>query len=192
MSKIGLWKSIFGHKEKVAVDVGGKTELMTSTQSFRFSELAGRREAPPQTSYRNPLEDDRYTLEDAAFRLMIPENEVLKRAAVGRVRLYVDVAGQSGHWCRQDVNGEVSQSSVTTIRSGLLRLRSKACADLAKHGRAIVRTFDFCKTNGMSLAGVDEVTLANLEAWGPGDRQFFPLHPMTIERNAVYLLPPLN
>ncbi len=192
MSKISLWKSILGHKEKVPVDVGGRTELMTSTQSFRFSQLAGNRDAPAQAAYRNPLEDDRYRLEDAAFRLMIAEDDVLVEAAAGRLRLYVDVAGQSGHWCRQAHDGEVSQSTVATIRSGLLKLRSRACADLAKHGRAIVRTLDFCKVNGMSRAGIDNVTLANLEAWGPGDRQFFPLHPLTIEREMLYLLPPLN
>ena len=191
MSKPGLWKSILGHREKVAVNVGGKTEMLTDTQSFRFEEISGTREAPQPAGYRNPLEETQYSLEDAAFRLMITEDEVLAKAAAGGLRLYVDAAGKSGHWARRDLEGNVSQSSVFTIRAGLLKLRSRACDDLAKHGRAIVRTLDLCRTNGLTTAGLDDDTLANLRAWGPGDKQFFPLHPLTIERGDVILLPPL-
>ena len=191
MSKIGRWKNIFGHREKVAVKVGAKTEMLTDTQSFRFSEINQTRDAPLRPAYRNPLEDTRYELDDAAFRLMISVDEVLERAAAGGLRLYVDVAGKSGHWARRDLEGNVSQSSVSTIRSGLLKLRSRACSDLAKHGRAVVRTLDLCRTNGLTTAGLDDDTLANLRAWGPGDKQFFPLHPLTIERDTVILLPPL-
>ncbi len=192
MSKIGLWKNIFGHREKVAVKVGDKTEMLTDTQSFRFSEISETRDAPLRPAYQNPLDDTRYRLEDAAFRLMITEDEVLTRAAAGGLRLYVDVAGKSGHWARRDLQGDVSQSSISTIQSGLLKLRSRACNDLARHGRAIVRTLDLCRTNGLTTAGLDDHTLANLRAWGPGDKQFFPLHPITIERDSVLLLPPLT
>lgn len=191
MSKIGLWKNIFGHKEKVAVSVGGRTELLTQTQSYRFSEISQQTDAPSRPSYSNPLEDTRYTVSDAAFRLMISEDEVLAKAAAGGMHLYVDVAGMSGHWCRRDHEGNVSQSSVTTIGMGLLKLRSRACADLSKHGRAIARTFDLCRTSDESQTNLDENTLANLRAWGPGEKQFFPLHPLTIDRDMVVLLPPL-
>lgn len=191
MSKIGLWKNIFGHKEKVAVNVGGKTELLTQTQSFRFSEISEQKEVPSRPSYSNPLEDARYELSDAAFRLMISDDEVLARAAAGEMRLYVDVAGVSGHWCRRDHEGNVSQSSVATIGAGLLRLRSKACEDLSKHGRAIVRTLDLCEVADASQSSLDNNTLANLHAWGPGKKQFFPLHPLTIEPDMVVLLPPV-
>ena len=101
----------------------------------------------------------------------------------------MNVAGKSGYWCRRDREGNVSQSSVATISSGCLRLRSKACADLAKRGHAIVHTLDLCKTNGNSRAGIDDYTLSNLRAWGPGDKQFFLLHPLTVERSKVMLLP---
>ncbi len=191
MSKIGRWKSIFGHREKVAVKVGAKTELLTNTQSYRFNEISETRDAPLRSANSNPLDDARYELHDAAFRLMITVDEVLARAADGGLRLYVDVAGKSGHWARRDLEGNVSQSSVSTIRSGLLKLRTRACDDLAKHGRAVVRTLDLCRTNGLTSAGLDDDTLANLRAWGPGDKQFFPLHPLTIELDAVILLPPL-
>lgn len=191
MSKAGLWKNIFGYREKVAVDVGGKTELLTETQSYRFSELAEQNDMSPCTSYRNPLEDGRYNLSDAAFRLMISEDEVLAKADAGELRLYVDVAGTSGHWCRRDREGKVSRSSVVTIESGWLRLRTRACADLARYGRAIVRTLDLCRAADASKAGLDDKSLADLSAWGSGEKQFSPLHPLTIERDMVVLLPPL-
>lgn len=192
MSKIGFWKNIFGHKEKVVVDVGDKTELLTHTQSFRFSELAGKRDMPPKAAYRNSLDDKRYRLDAAALHLMIPEDEVLAKGAAGDLRLYVDVAGQSGHWCLHDKGGNVSQATVSTIQSGLLKLQTGACGDLAKNGRAIVRALDFCTVNGHSGAGVDDDTLANLRAWGPGDKRFFPLHPLTIEPGMIVLLSPLE
>lgn len=191
MTKVGLWKNIFGYREKVAVDVGGRTELLTETQSYRFSEIAEQKDVPSRASYSNPLEDARLTLRDAAFRLMISEDEVLAKAAAGELHLHIDVAGTSGHWCRRDQQGNVSQSSVATIRSGWLRLRSRACADLAKHGRAIVRTLDLCRTADASQTALDDNTLANLRAWGAGEKQFSPLHPLTIERDMVVLLPPL-
>jgi hypothetical protein len=191
MVKAGLWKNIFGYREKVAVDVGGKTELLTETQQFRFSEISGQKAAPTRPAYSNPLEDTRYKLSDAAFRLMISEDEVLAKADAGELRLYIDVAGTSGHWCRRDQDGNLSQSSVATVQSGWLRLRSKACADLAKHGRAIVRALDLCRAADASQTGLDDNTLANLRAWGVGEKQFFPLHPLTIERDMVVLLPPL-
>jgi len=192
MSKIGFWKNIFGHREKVVVDVGDKTELLTHTQSFRFSELAGKRDTPREAAYCNSLEDKRYRLDDAAYRLLIPQDEVLTKGAAGDLRLYVDVAGQSGHWCLHDRGGNVSQSTVSTIQSGLLKLQTGACGDLAKHGRAIVRALDLCTVNGHSHAGIDDATLANLRAWGPGDKRFFPLHPLTIEPGMIVLLSPLE
>lgn len=192
MSGIKYWKSVFGHREKFSVSVGDKTALLTDTQSCRFSELKESRQASPQSDYRNPLDDARLSLEDAAFRLMISEDEVLARAAAGHVRIYVDIGGKAGHWCQRSNEGEISQSSVATVRSGLLKLESKACAELARHGRATVRSLELCGTAGATQSGIDADTLANLRAWGPGKVQFFPLHPLTIDRDMVILLPPLK
>lgn len=192
MSKIGLWKSVFGHREKVPVNVGDETALLTDTQSYRFNELNESRDSLPHEGYRNPLNDAHLCLKDAAFRLMVGEDEVLARAAAGRIRVYVDVAGKAGHWCHRGREGIISQSSVGTVRSGLLKLRSKACADLAKHGRSIVRTLDFCGAISTTQSDIDDDTLANLRAWGPGDLQFLPLHPLTIDKDLVLLLPPLE
>ncbi len=190
--KIGTWKKIFRYRDKVSVDVGGKTELLTHTQSFRFSQIAENRDVPSHAARCDPLEDEPYRLQDAALHLMVTEDDVLASGAAGVLPLYVDVAGRSGRWCRQDQSGDVSQSAVATIRSGLLRLQAKACADLARHGRAIVQSLNLCTAHGRSRAGVDDATLTDLRALGPGDLQFFPLHPLTVERDMVFLIPPLE
>jgi hypothetical protein len=191
MPKIGFWKSVLGPKERVPVKVGSKTELLTHTQSYRFDELSdsGRLRAPPVV---NPLEDARYSLEDATFRLMLSETDILRAAVDGDIRLYIDMAGQAGRWRRRDPDGVVSKSSVGIMKAGLMKLRGRACRELAESGRAVVRKLDFCKDAGTTRTGIDHDTLENLRAWGPGDTQFFPLHPLNVERSMVVLLPPLK
>ena len=191
MARIGFIRGVLGQKEKVSVKVGGKTELMTHTQSFRFNELADSKRESGTPAYHNPLDEARYSLADAAFRLMLSEDEVLRKAVAGNVRLYVDMAGQAGRWRRRGPDGIVSQSAVGMIGTGLLKLRERACHELDARGRAIVNTLDFCTVRGVSDAGFDQATLDNLRAWGPGDKQFFPLHPLNVERDMLVLLPPL-
>ncbi len=196
-------KNLFGRKQKVLVDVGGKKEPMTATQSYRFSEIQEARSpteqetgdirgTPEQGGYHNPLEQSRYTLEEAAFRLMISGDEIIQRAAKGGLRLYVDVGGVEGRWCRREPSGRVSQSSPGTIVSGLLRLRSKSCKQLAASGHASVATLDLCTKADPVAAGIDHDTMANLIAWGKGDKQFFPTEPLFVDRSTVVLLPPLS
>jgi len=191
MPKIGFLKSVLGQKDRLPVKVGGKTELMTHTQSFRFNELQDPTSPSRTETYRNPLDEEHYSLEDAAFRLMLSEDDVLRKAAVGNIRLFIDVAGQAGHWRRLGPDGVVTRSSAGLISCGLLKLRKRACLELAKTGRAIVSTLDFCRKTGVTQSGIDQATLDNLRAWGPGDKQFFPLHPLNVERNMLVLLPPL-
>ncbi len=192
MSKIGFWKNIFRYTEKVPVDVGDKTELLTHTQSFRFNQIAENRDASPHAACLNPLEKELYSLDDAAVRLMTSVDDVLTRGAAGNLGLYVDATGQSGHWVLQHEDGTLGQSTVTTIRSGVLRLGARACNELSRRGRTVVRTLKLCNINGLSRAGLDDVTVKNLLDWGPGDKQFYPLHPLNIERDMLILLPPLE
>ena len=56
---------------------------------------------------------------------------------------------------------------------------------------AVVRMLEFCRTNAQR-SGLDNFTLQNLMAWGPGDKQFLPLHPLDVDRATVLLLPPLS
>ena len=192
MSRISRWKNILGYREKVAVNIGRKTEMLTHTQSFRFKEIAKGNNAPKLMSYRNPLEDSHYRLADAALSLMVKEDDILAKAAAGTLELYVDVAGTSGRWHHRDAEGHISQSSVTTMRCGWLKLRTNACVELEKRGHSIVHALDLRRTDGFTQASGNDNTLASLRAWGPGEKQFFPLHPLKIDRDGVILLPPLR
>ena len=192
MSKAGLWKNIFGQKEKVSVSVEGKTETMTRTQSLRFNELQETREPLVPAKYTNPLESSRYSLADAAFRLMLSENELLQKAADGQLRCYIDAAGLTGRWRKRAPNGEVTQSQPCTIATGLLRLRSRACQELEVNGHAEVTALDYCEKAGSADARLDDDTLMSLFGWGQGDKQFFPEKPLFISRDLVILLPPLR
>ena len=190
MAKAGTRKGLFGHKEKVLVDVGGELQEMTDTQSYRFGELEkARRELPAQ---RNPLDEDRYTLESAAFRLMTSEDDVLKKAIAGRFSVYVDASGLSGHWRRRDSQGNSSQSDLATIRGGLLRLRRETLVEVKEKGRASVKALYYCAVAANTDQRLDRETRDNLHAWGPGDLKFFPVKPMTIDRGQLLLLSPLS
>ncbi len=192
MPKAGLFKSIFGQKEKVVVDVGGTPHAMTHTQKFRFEELKESQRELNANAYKNPLEDSRYSLDDAAFRLMLSPDEVLDKAIVGKYRVYVDVSDVTGEWRRRELNGTVSQSEASTIRSGILRLRRKSLQALKDGGSAQVRVLEYCTRAAHTDQRLDNFTLANLQGWGPGDKQFFPVTPMVVDRSMLLLLPPLS
>lgn len=192
MPKAGLWRSIFSQKEKVVVDVGGTPHSLTHTQKFRFEELKESQRELNANDYRNPLEDSRYTLGDAAFRLMLDPTEVLEKAVAGKYRVYVDGCGVTGHWRRREADGTVSQSEIGTIQSGVLKLRRKSIQALLETDGAQVAVFDYCSKAARTGERLDSFTLANLEGWGPGDKQFFPVAPMVVDRSMLILLPPLN
>lgn len=191
MPKASLWKSIFGQKEKVVVDVGGTPHEMTSTQKFRFEELRESQRQLKAASYMNPLDDSSYSLDDAAIRLMLSPDELLEKAIAGRFRIYVDASGVTGNWRRREPNGKVSQSQLVTVRSGVLRLRSKSLRALQEAEIAQVKVLDYCASAAQTEERLDNDTLANIQGWGPGDKQFFPVAPMVVDRSKLLLLPPL-
>ena len=192
MLKIARWKKILGHseKQKVLVEVSGKTEVMTDTQSYRFEELTSSRDTEKVAADRNPLDDPHYKLQDAAFRLMITEDELLQKAAAGSIFLYVDSAGLQGHWRRRNAAGEIHESALKVSKSGLLALDQKTCKELATSGKAQVSSLHFRPRSDLSILNFDQETLATLIAWG-GNRQFCLQDPMQISRDEVLLLPPL-
>ena len=107
MPKIGQWKKILGNtkKPKTRVQVSGKAEAMMDTQSIRFEELTKRRDAGTPAADRNPLAESKYGLEDASFRLIITEDQLLHKAATGSISLFVDAAGLSGPMAAQRCSG---------------------------------------------------------------------------------------
>ncbi len=192
MPKAWLRKNILGQKEKVVVDVGGKPHAMTHTQKFRFEELKESQRQLNANAYKNPLEDSRYTLDDAAFRLMLSADDLLGKVLAGKYSLYVDASGVTGTWRRRELNGTVSQSQVGTIQSGILRLRRKSVKALKDGGQAQVSVLDYCTKAATTDERLDNFTLANLQGWGPGDKQFFPVSPLVVDHSMLILLPPLS
>ncbi len=186
MAKARFWKNVLGQKEeapvkeKVPVRIGGSTEMLTSTQKYRFEEL----------SDRVPVVESHDSLEDAARRLDVTPNQVLERAANGDLALFVDMAGKTGTWERRDADGSISQSSTTVIGSGLLKLRMESCKDLVRNGTAIVCALDYCDETDPGAIGLDAETQLQLSAWGPGRKRFSPLDPLTVERDMLVLVPP--
>ena len=193
MPKISQWRKILGHTEKpkVRVQVSGKAQEMTDTQSIRFDELTKKRDAGKPAADRNPLEESTYGLEDASLRLMITEDQLLHEAAAGSIYLYADAAGLPGHWQRSDTAGEILQSPVNVLKSGLLAIDQKSCQELAVAGRTHVSTLDYHATSDPTALNIDPETLATFATWGSGSRQFCLQQPLRIGRGDVLLLSPL-
>ncbi len=193
MPKASRWKKIFGNYRKptVKVQVGEKDEEMTDTQAFRFRELTqtATRDAPVMNG--NPLEQSRYTLEQAAFRLMASEVDVLQRAASGSIGLYADVAGLEGRWRRLDRDGDTMESSLRALRSGYLGLTSHSCQELALTGGTNIYVFEFPDVSDLSVLDLDFETLQELSAWGSEKKCFCLREPRWLDRDSIVLLAPL-
>lgn len=193
MARTGSWMKILGNtgKQKVSVRIGEKIEQLTETQSYRFVELTETGDSKNDASTFNPLDDLRYGLEDAAFRLMISEDELLHRAAAGTIRLYADAAGLTGRWQRGRVDNDAVQSTERLLKSGFLALSVEACAELANKGRTRVTVLELHGSANPAGTNVDAETLQALSAWGQGNKLFCPRLPVEIVRNEVVLLAPL-
>lgn len=192
MARIGQWKRILGQtgKQKVLVKVGGKHTPLTETQSYRFSELREQRAADSGATDCNPLQESRYSLEDASFRLMIDEDQLLQKAAAGSLCLYTNAEGLSGRWQR-DGDCDATQSTVRTLKSGFLALDVRSCRELANEGRTSVTVLHFDGAAESAASNVDLETLETLNAWGPGEKRFHLQEPFSVDRDSVVLLAPL-
>ena len=193
MPKDSGWKKIFGsRKPTVPVRVGDKAEEMTETQAYRFDELtqAGRQDARPVSD--NPLDQSRYSLADAAFRLMTDEADLLQRAAANSIKLYTDVSGLAGRWRRIDGSGDAMESSLRTLRSGYLKLSTLSCLDLASIGSTNVSVFELPDIFDPSTLELDAETLQELSAWGREKKCFCVPEPKRVSTDEVILLAPLS
>ena len=193
VSRLSQWKKIFGlsKKPKVTVQVGEKAEVMTETQAFRFDELAQTGSRATATLSDNPLEQSRYSLQDAAFRLMISEAELLRQAASGSIRLYADVTGLEGRWRRIDANGKTIESSMRSLRSGYLGLPIHLCKELALQGGINVSTFELPDLQDSSKLELDIETMRELSAWGDEKKVFFLREPILLDHGGIVLMAPL-
>ena len=193
MPKDSRWKKIFGsRKPTVPVRVGDKAAEMTETQAYRFDELtqSGQQDARPVND--NPLDQSRYSLADAAFRLMTDETDLLQRAAANSIKLYTDVSGLAGRWRRIDGSGDAMESSLRTLRSGYLKLGTLSCLDLAAIGSTIVSVFELPDISDPSTLELDAETLLELSAWGSEKKCFCVHEPKRVSTDEIILLAPLS
>ena len=194
VSGTSQYKKILRHiiKPKVSVKVGRKVAEMTDTQAYRFAELSQGDAELQQEPEGNPFEQLRYSLEEAAFRLMIDEDEILRRAASGTIGLYVNAAGFEGRWRRLDASGNVRESSMRTLRCGYLALTELSCRDLASNDNTRILLAELPASPVDAGLELDGETLQELSAWG-GEKKCFCLHETrTVSRSDIALLAPLS
>lgn len=193
MPQDSRWKKIFGlsKKPKVEVQVGEEAHMMTETQAYRFDELAQTGSQNRVAANDNPLEESRYSLEDAAFRLMVDEAELLQKAALGSIRLYVDAAGLDGRWRRIDGNGDVIESSSRHLGSGYLSLSIASCKELALQGEANISLLELPDDADTATLNLDRETLLEMTGWGDEKKCFCLPAPRRLGAAAVFMLPPL-
>lgn len=193
MPKVSRWKQLFGSSKKpeVTVQVGGTPEKMTDTQAYRFDELTQSGSLDTRAVKRDVDGPARYSLEDAAFRLMTSEADVLQRAVAGSIRFYIDATGLAGHWRRFDDNGVPIESSPRVLQSGFLGLTELSCKELALRDGTSVLVFEFPDVDDASVLDFEVTTLQELTAWGDGKKVFCVSEPRWVERNNIVLLAPL-
>jgi hypothetical protein len=190
MSASGGWKSILARSEKpkVTVTVGKSAQDLTHTQARRFNELTRGAVVAAPAANDNPLEQSRYSLEDAAFRRMTSADDILKRAASGAINLYVSAKGLRGCWRRLAANGDRIESSVRKLRSGHLRLAKHLCKELALTGVTSARVLEYPDDADLYFLDFDIEMLEELSAWGHEKKIFCMSEPRGIVRGEVILL----
>ncbi len=191
MSKVSQWQKILGRtaKPKSPVLVGGKSAEMTDTQAYRFSELKTSNGQVSQAANADPFGQSKCSLEEAAFRLMISEDDVLQRAAAGSINLYTSATGLAGRWRRVDENGQVIESSSRILRSGYLALTVHSCRELTLSKGVNVLVFEMPIHADTSPLNFDAETLQELSAWGSEKKCFCVREPHWVDHDSIVLLP---
>ena len=190
MSKLNPLTRLFSPaKEKVSVQVGDEVAEMTKTQRYRFDQLS--RTWSAEEEDENPFEKSRYTIAEAALSLLQDETAILKAAAEGKRRVYVNGEGLFGRWRRSTTDGGAEHSKAMQLTSGYLALPPLACRQLAEGRRAEVSVLEFRLPTDPTYAEFDVTLLTDLMAWGEGQKYFCLSEPLSIRSEAVVLLAPL-
>lgn len=194
MAKFRQSKAIFGQaeKERVSVKVGGSSVDMTDTQAYRFEELQKARASANGTSGGGVFDEPRYSLEDAAFRLMVPEKNLLQKAAAGQVRLFLSIAGIAGQWRSYCNDGTSNESASLVMERGYLALPVKSCGELLEQRRAEVAVVEFVSGVDPEALDLHADILAIFASWSHGNRFFCFTEPEEVRASDVYLMAPLT
>ncbi|MEO1245634.1 MAG: hypothetical protein AAFX56_08100 [Pseudomonadota bacterium] len=193
MSRTSQYRKLIGQIKKptVAVRVGRKVEELTDTQAYRFDELTQANARTPQPANDNPFEQARYSLQDAAFRLLLSEEDLLRQAASGKSVLYINAAGLRGRWQRLGGNGKPLESSERALCSGYLALAVSSCEDLALNGSTSAAALELPEHVDPARLDLDVKAVQELSAWGKQQKRFHLCEPECVRRDRIVLLAPL-
>lgn len=192
MAKSQALKKFFAQAKKtVPIKIGSKLMQFTTTQAVRLGELADRRRDAADGGPARGLDQSRYSLEDAAFRLLQSEDMLLAQAADGKQLLYVDAAGLDGRWMCRNPQGEVLQSNVQTLERGYLALIDKDARTLHSQGHCDVSILELVLPPDATAAKLPRAVMTALQAWGEHKKVFRLETPLRVERQSVVLLAPL-
>lgn len=174
------------------MQVGGSHVEMTDTQAYRFEELQKSRESTNGAGTRGVFDELRYSLEDAAFKLMTTEASLLEKAAAGKLRLFIDAAGMLGNWRSYNADGEPRESTPQSMPSGFLALTVKSCGELVENGRTQVAFVEYVQDVDPEALDIPADVLAVFASWGVGNRFFCFSSPAEIGADQVFLMAPLT
>jgi len=181
----------FAPAKKVPIKVGNKTMQFTSTQAVRLNELADRRRAANDDDAAHGIEQPRYALEDAAFRLLQTEEIVMAQAADCKFPVYVDASGLEGTWMARTADGDVLKSSVQTLERGYLALMAKDVQRLMQTGECDISILEFSLPPDPSAAELPNAVVTALGCWGDAKKVFRLQQPLRVDRAMIYLMAPL-
>lgn len=194
MSIIERWKGLFGKSEapKKTVHVGESFEELTHTQAYRFNELSEASGKHRLKENDNPFDRAKYSLGDAAFRLMTSEADVLRRAASGEMHLFVSTNGTIGRWRYLSPDGSSTESSETELTGGHLALPVGTCQGLVSAESVEASVLHFPKTTNAALLEFDAKTQALLSTSGGRSVDFLLTTPLRVARDQILLMAPLE
>jgi len=193
MSKVERWKGIFGKSKapKKTVRVGNSFEEFTHTQAYRFNQLTKSNGGQRSRGDGNPFDQAKYSLGDAAFRLMTSEADVVRRAASGEAHLFVPAAGIKGRWRYLSPDDKATESSDLMLNSGHLALTIGTCRQLATSECAEVSVLLFPTSADAATLEFDAETAAVLSTSGKRKIAFLMAKPRRISRDELVLMAPL-
>ena len=185
----GLRRFFQNARKTVPVKLGSKIMQFTATQAIRLGELADIRRDTGK--HQVILDRSNYSLEDAAMRLLLSEDEVIGKAIRHELSLYVSIADVPGQWMCRTESGEVLKAQEQTCISGYLALIDKDLRALATYGVCGVHILELrIPPDPESLAIPKSVTSA-LAAWGTATKVFRLSEVMQVDRSKIRLMPPL-
>ncbi len=187
----GLRKFFAQAKKTVPIKIGNKLMQFTTTQAVRLGELADRRRDAADGGPAQGLDQLRYSLEEAAFRLLQSEDMLLAQAADGKHALYVDIAGLDGRWMCRSPDGEVLQSNVQSLDRGFLALIDKDARTLHQQGHCDVSILQLVLPPDEAAADIPHNVMTALQAWGDARKAFRLESPLRVERSSVVMMAPL-